>query len=402
MVDNAVDYTGNSFNKSDASDPRFNVQNPNSKRFYASPRPKSCGNTIDCGNFVLQDTPSMNDADADDIYDRNIYRSKIGPTSLDKMAYIAKNNPELILNDPALKRAAATDPTVRNALDNNPIVIKQPDNLLINMGNDNRFNPDNSQTIYEQYLDGNLDLESSKLAELKPGTFMVRSGGPVATTSDPFWLEQPSILFWPDKYYQIFPNKNMSRMEILNALTRFFIYLAILCVLFVNQTEYLFIPFIGIIICLLLYIIQKNDKKSVVEDSVCRASNCNQIDQCQRPTTGNPFMNVTMAELMDNRDRSAACMATDKQINNEINENFQYNYFKDVDDVFDRQYNQRQFYTMPSTTIPNNQGAFARWLYKLPETCKENQLNCLKYEDVRFNRFNPNTDRMERIKEDII
>jgi hypothetical protein len=73
-----------------------------------------------------------------------------------------------------------------------------------------------------------------------------------------------------------------------------------------------------------------------------------------------------------------------------------------VDDLFNRNTSQRQFYTTPVTTIPNDQTGFARWLYKLPETCKENQSNCLKYEDIRFNRFNPNIDRMERIREDVI
>ena len=38
----------------------------------------------------------------------------------------------------------------------------------------------------------------------------------------------------------------------------------------------------------------------------------------------------------------------------------------------------RQFYTNPSTTIPNDQEAFAKWLYYNPEkTCKEgNGLEC--------------------------
>ena len=92
---------------------------------------------------------------------------------------------------------------------------------------------------------------------------------------------------------------------------------------------------------------------------------------------------------MDNRDRPAGCLSTDKEIKKEIDTQFNYNNFRDVDDLFVRGNSQRQFYTMPSTTIPNDQDGFAKWLYKLPETCKENQTNCLRYEDIRFNRFNP-------------
>ena len=58
---------------------------------------------------------------------------------------------------------------------------------------------------------------------------------------------------------------------------------------------------------------------------------------------------------------------------------------QDVDDLFGRYNSQRQFYTMPSTTVPNDQKSFAEWLYKTPETCKENSL-CLKYEDNRYNK----------------
>ncbi len=47
---------------------------------------------------------------------------------------------------------------------------------------------------------------------------------------------------------------------------------------------------------------------------------------------------------------------------------------------------QRQFFTMPWTTIPNAQNEFAKWLYLNPKTCKEDQDYCLKYEDIRAKR----------------
>ena len=69
---------------------------------------------------------------------------------------------------------------------------------------------------------------------------------------------------------------------------------------------------------------------------------------------------------------------------------------------------QRQFYTLPSTTIPNDpNNDFGKWLYNSSQTCKENQNNCLKTEDVRGKRYifpnatqNPiNTKRLEGKKE---
>ena len=48
---------------------------------------------------------------------------------------------------------------------------------------------------------------------------------------------------------------------------------------------------------------------------------------------------------------------------------------------------QRQFYTTPNTRIPNNQIEFAEWLYKAPETCKENNEHCLRYNDIRYHNL---------------
>ena len=52
-----------------------------------------------------------------------------------------------------------------------------------------------------------------------------------------------------------------------------------------------------------------------------------------------------------------------------------FNLYKDVSDIFSKNNSQRQFYTTPVTTIPNDQGSFADWLYKTPPTCKENNGN---------------------------
>ena len=41
-------------------------------------------------------------------------------------------------------------------------------------------------------------------------------------------------------------------------------------------------------------------------------------------------------------------------------------------DVFGKTQGQRQFVSMPSTTIPNDVDSYQKWLYKIPgKTCKE-------------------------------
>lgn len=111
--------------------------------------------------------------------------------------------------------------------------------------------------------------------------------------------------------------------------------------------------------------------------------------KCTSPTLDNPFMNVTMKDYMNFDkdgsivDRPPACDISDPTVKNEIETNFNNNLFKDTNDVFGRSNSQRQFFTMPYTTVPNRRDDFQSWLYLSPATCKENSDNCLNYEDLR-------------------
>ncbi len=114
-----------------------------------------------------------------------------------------------------------------------------------------------------------------------------------------------------------------------------------------------------------------------------------QKSTCRRPTVDNPFMNPYITDY-NNGDPPAACNADDEEIKDEMTVNFNHELFRDVDELWERENSQRQFYTIPTTAIPNNQVEFAKWLYYIPKTCKEDQNNCLRYEDLRF-KHNPYT-----------
>ena len=81
---------------------------------------------------------------------------------------------------------------------------------------------------------------------------------------------------------------------------------------------------------------------------------------CTPPIKKNPYMNPLMYE---SRQKAPACPIENKKIAKKADQIFQQTMFKDVDDVWNRRTNSRQFYTMPSTTFPNNQKAFAKALY---------------------------------------
>lgn len=90
------------------------------------------------------------------------------------------------------------------------------------------------------------------------------------------------------------------------------------------------------------------------------------------PKARNLFMNVLLDEIKYNPDRPEASSVNDPTVKQTFDDYFRVQWFSDPTDVFGKNQNQRQFVTQPSTTIPNDQGAFANWLYKIPgKTCKE-------------------------------
>ena len=108
---------------------------------------------------------------------------------------------------------------------------------------------------------------------------------------------------------------------------------------------------------------------------------------CRRPTIDNPFMNTNIYDF-NNGYIPEACNADDEDIKEDMKVNFNHDLFRDVDELWERENSKRQFYTMPNTTVPNNQIEFAKWLYKIPDTCKESNKNgeCLRYDDLRYQR----------------
>jgi hypothetical protein len=91
-----------------------------------------------------------------------------------------------------------------------------------------------------------------------------------------------------------------------------------------------------------------------------------------RPTARNPFMNVLIDEIKYNPTKPGAKSVEDPVVKSTMDDYFRVNWFSDPTDVFGKSQNQRQFVTMPSTTIPNDRESLQNWLYKIPgKTCKE-------------------------------
>jgi len=95
------------------------------------------------------------------------------------------------------------------------------------------------------------------------------------------------------------------------------------------------------------------------------------------PAAKNLFMNVLLDEYKYNPDRPPAAPVSDPIVKQAMDDYFRVQWFSDPTDVFGKNQSQRQFITQPSTSVPNDQGSFADWLYKIPgKTCKEGGQYC--------------------------
>ena len=125
-------------------------------------------------------------------------------------------------------------------------------------------------------------------------------------------------------------------------------------------------------ISIVIYNFQNNNLLST--EKFLEDKNLDIIDNkiCTKPTVDNPFMNPTLNDIKYNSNKPNACSIDNSKINNLINDSFYSRVFREAGDIYGKLSSERQFYTVPSTTIPNDQTSYAEWLYKRGKTCKEN------------------------------
>jgi hypothetical protein len=195
--------------------------------------------------------------------------------------------------------------------------------------------------------------------------------------SDQFWGEDLKVLIDRERLNELFPSKTMTRNEKLNSITRLIVYISIALSMYNNNIKYMYITLIGMGAILFMV---KNGNEIIEEFN----------ETCQKPTKNNPFMNVLVSDYPGSsgvyKEKDIACSSDVKK---SIETNFDDGLYKDTDNLFNKNNSQRQFYTNPSTTIPNDQDSFSKWLYKSTESCKEDTINCSSniYERLQQQKF---------------
>jgi hypothetical protein len=189
------------------------------------------------------------------------------------------------------------------------------------------------------------------------------------------WYHNPRILL--DNPEDFLPNKNLNRIQKINSLARFSIYYTILIIVSKQETKWLSV---GIIIMLISAFLGTTEsftsKNSLIELSSSTI--------CQKPTTSNPFMNLTVSDLIDNPSRPPACKYDD--VKDEMRKEFRSKLYTDSSDLWGRFITDRNYYTMPNTEIINDQTGFALWCFGDSGDCKSFGINCLKQVDPAYHR----------------
>lgn len=214
---------------------------------------------------------------------------------------------------------------------------------------------------------------------------MANSDGMQTTVWTPFWYDRPGILFRKDKLTEIFPSRKFERTRKLNALVRLSIYYGLIMYSYNKDRTYIYLP---LVVMGLTWIVNYKQRGSLVEEIVKESINGELADLtklnsletvCRIPTKNNPFMNPALVDYGSGISKPKSCPSYNNVgVQKRIDDIFNEDLYRDVTDVFGKSNSQRQFYTVPGSQVPNDQGSFAQWLYGTPPTCKEgNRVACL-------------------------
>lgn len=207
--------------------------------------------------------------------------------------------------------------------------------------------------------------------------------------SEKFWIEDPCILFTNFCMFNpfiVFNNKPLS--NVMNSLTRLIIICMIVIFSITKNLNYIYIGIIIILIFIVIYYMGKNESFLELPNNGPFLENPNinihseskkNLDNANLPRRhsdfnnthvpiNNPLKNVKITDYDIHPEYSKATLS-DSRMNKFVNGK----YFQTSDQwIFDKQ--TQPYYTMPNSSVPNDQVSFANWLYGTENICKEGSI----------------------------
>jgi hypothetical protein len=231
-----------------------------------------------------------------------------------------------------------------------------------------------------------------------------------------FWSNDPTILLNKDYMFEFWPTESMCYEQKLNAISRTIIVFTIFGFLITMSFRILVV---GLITLGIIYVMwsqkavktennSNSSSKEGFKDMLIDAKNsANNSDSTTNPVTletvlktefyqtnkKNPLSNVLLTEIMDNPERKAAPPSFNPDVAEDITKatkktvqylnpgikNTNKQLFGSLTDEFYLDRSNRAFISTANTKIPNDQGAFANFLYGDMPSCKDGDgIQCVK------------------------
>lgn len=216
-----------------------------------------------------------------------------------------------------------------------------------------------------------------------------------------FWSDDPNILLQKDYIFEFYPVDTMTYEQKLNAISRLVILVTVITFMLTKSLRILVISAITLFSIFILYFYQekrlKKERKSPEihegfdEPGIAYLTQNNipiPEHAFSKPSINNPFSNVMLPDYDYNPNKKPAPPAYSSDINQDILYNAKQlvidsnpdqpdiadKIFKDLGDNLNFEQSLRPFNSNPSTTIPNDQAAFADFCYGSMVSCKEGNL----------------------------
>ena len=212
---------------------------------------------------------------------------------------------------------------------------------------------------------------------------------PTKIPTIPFWGEDPNILL---QSFEFFPVDSMTYNQNLNAISRLIFLITLIGFIFTRNFKLIIIGTITLAAIYILFQIQQNNKNLKKKETFKNATtellkkkNILFENVFETPASSNPFSNVLIPDYEYNPDKKPAPPSFEMNTNNQILETAKQTVlelnpdqpdiadklFRDLGEQYTFEQSLRPFYSTASTTIPNDQKAFAEFCYGSMISCKE-------------------------------
>jgi hypothetical protein len=205
----------------------------------------------------------------------------------------------------------------------------------------------------------------------------------VNISTDKFWFNDFGVLVRPSRITEFFPNSLQTLEEKMNSIARLGLYSSLLMIAYKRDVTSITIFLVTLVFTYFIYNNYTKEKLADVEPYTKM-----KVRKNPEPTLNNPFMNTLMTDYAENADKKPAPeyyqdTKEAEEIRNDISDKFTHDLYMGIDDIYEKNNAQRQFYTTPNTEIPSNQEKFLNFMYPNMVSCKEEAQNCKINEDLR-------------------